>query len=113
MTVAAVCMLASHGELIQRNFFYNSLDTGIDFFHSIEYVQGRMPYGLFDTLYPLLVNVFFYLLYLLVPKDVSDKWASTFEDSLLCGVLPTIYALTRQPCCCSYCSLFLQVTPCM
>lgn len=82
MTVVAVCMLASHGELIQRYFFYNSLDTGMDFFHSIEYVRGRMPYGLFDTLYPPLANVFFYLLYLLVPKDVSDKWASTFEDSL-------------------------------
>lgn len=82
MTVVAVCMLASHGELIQRYFFYNSLDTGMDFFHSIEYVRGRMPYGLFDTLYPPLANVFFYLLYLLVPKEVSNKWANNFEDSL-------------------------------
>lgn len=80
--MVAVCMLASHGELIQRYVFYDSLDTGMDFFHSIEYVRGRMPYGLFDTLYPPLANVFFYLLYLLVPKEVSNKWASNFEDSL-------------------------------
>lgn len=82
MTVVAVCMLASHGELIQRYFFYNNLDTGMDFFHSIEYVRGRMPYALFDTLYPPLANVFFYLLYLLVPKEVSEKWATTFEGSV-------------------------------
>lgn len=82
MAVVAVCILASHGELIQRYFFYNNLDTGMDFFHSIEYVRGRMPYALFDTLYPPLANVFFYLLYLLIPKEVSEKWADTFETSV-------------------------------
>lgn len=82
MTVVAVCMLVSHGELIQRYFFYSVLDTGMDFFHSIEYVRGRMPYALFDTLYPPLANVFFYLLYLLVPSEVSEKWASNYDASL-------------------------------
>lgn len=54
----------------------------MDFLHSIEYVRGRMPYGLFDTLYPPLANVLFYLLYLLIPKEVSEKWADTFSSSI-------------------------------
>ena len=47
------------------------------FFHSIEYMRGRMPYGQFDTLYPPLANLFFYVLYLLVPKTQSDTWTES------------------------------------
>lgn len=80
--VVLLCMIASHGELIERYFFYDERDTGMDFLHSIEYVRGRMPYGMFDTLYPPLANIFFYILYLLVPKWISKNWAATFETSL-------------------------------
>ena len=50
MAAVAVCIFASHGDLIKHYFFYDDRDTGMDFFHSIEYVKGRMPYGLFNTL---------------------------------------------------------------
>lgn len=51
-----VFLFASHGELIERFFFYDTIDTGMDFFHSIEYVNGLQPYERFYTLYPPLVN---------------------------------------------------------
>ena len=35
-------VLVSHGDLVNQYFFYDTLDTGMDFFHSIEYVKGRM-----------------------------------------------------------------------
>ena len=82
MAAVAVCIFASRGDWIRQYFFYNDRDTGMDFFHSIEYVKGRMPYGLFDTLYPPLANVFFYLLYLLIPKSISDNWVSDFDASV-------------------------------
>ena len=63
-------------------FFYDVTDTGMDFFHSIEYMRGRMPYGQFDTLYPPLANLFFYVLYLLVPKTQSATWTESFISSL-------------------------------
>lgn len=41
-----------------------------------------MPYGQFDTLYPPLANLFFYVLYLLVPKTQSATWTESFISSL-------------------------------
>lgn len=88
MAVVVLCMLASHGDLVEQYFFYDERDTAMDFFHSIEYVKGRMPYGLFDTLYPPLANVLFYILYLLIPKWISENWASTFETSVAMRATP-------------------------
>lgn len=82
LAVLALCVLLSRGEVIQRYFFNDALDTGMDFFHSMEYVRGRMPYGMFETLYPPLANLFFYFLYLLVPKDVSSQWSDSFAESV-------------------------------
>ena len=75
-------VLVSHGDLVNQYFFYDTLDTGMDFFHSIEYVKGRMPYGQFSTLYPPLANLFFYGLYQLVPKSLSEEWQQSFLDSV-------------------------------
>ena len=52
----------THGEIFSEIFFNDSLDTGMDFFHSIEYTRGRAPYDLFETLYPPLANLFFYII---------------------------------------------------
>lgn len=82
LAVLLLALLASRGALLHRFFFYDVTDTGMDFFHSIEYVRGRMPYGQFDTLYPPLANLFFYVLYLLVPKTQSDTWTESFISSL-------------------------------
>lgn len=72
----------SHGTVFPKLFCGDTFDTGMDFFHSIEYTRGRSPYELFNTLYPPLANLFFYLLYRLVPFDQSSLWANTFDDSI-------------------------------
>lgn len=82
LAVLLLCVLLSRGEVIRQYFFSDALDTGMDFFHSIEYVRGRMPYGMFDTLYPPLANLFFYFLYLLVPKEISSQWPDSFIESV-------------------------------
>lgn len=82
LAVLLLALLASRGALLHRFFFYDVTDTGMDFFHSIEYMRGRMPYGQFDTLYPPLANLFFYVLYLLVPKTQSATWTESFISSL-------------------------------
>lgn len=104
MAIVALCVLASHGELIQRYFFFDNRDTGMDFFHSIEYVKGQMPYALFDTLYPPLANLFFYLLYLMMPREIFAKWATivikgtaddlrTYQSTLLLFIIFVIIAV--------------------
>lgn len=77
--VLCACFFLSHGSLISHYFFHDTRDTGMDFFHSIEYVRGRKPYERFYTLYPPLANLFFYFLYIMVPREVSQNWAPTFE----------------------------------
>lgn len=82
LAVLLLALLASRGALLHRFFFYDVTDTGMDFFHSIEYMRGRMPYGQFDTLYPPLANLFFYVLYLLVPETQSATWTESYISSL-------------------------------
>lgn len=72
----------SHGDFFHRIFFSDSLDTGMDFFHSIEYTRGRAPYDLFNTLYPPLANMFFYILYRCVPLSQSSQWTNTFSEGV-------------------------------
>lgn len=76
-------ILISHGTIINHIFFRDTLDTGMDFFHSIEYVKGREPYAKWSTLYPPLANLFFYILYIFIPNEQSSKWASDFESSVM------------------------------
>ncbi len=80
VTLAALYM--SKGELFAKYFFSDALDTGMDFFHSIEYTKGRMPYKQFTTLYPPLANLFFYILQRAVPDWQSSLWSDVFEDSI-------------------------------
>lgn len=76
-------IILSHGELISHYFFYDTADTGMDFFHSIEYVNGRAPYDLFNTLYPPLANLFFYIVFYCIPMSVSNNWPMDFKESVL------------------------------
>ena len=55
-----LCVFITHGSILSDLLFYDTRDTGMDFFHSIEYVRGRTPYKQFNTLYPPLANLFFY-----------------------------------------------------
>lgn len=77
-----VCLYLSHGDLFSNIFFKDSLDTGMDFFHSIEYTRGRLPYEKFSTLYPPLANLFFYALFLLVPSWQFEQWPDTFSEGV-------------------------------
>lgn len=76
------CFLFSRGLLISHYFFQDVNDTGMDFFHSIEYVRDRAPYEQFNALYPPLANLFFLVLYLFIPERVSSAWPSDFWDSV-------------------------------
>ena len=76
------CFLLSRGDTMSQWLFRDTRDTGMDFFHSIEYLRGRIPYEKFGTLYPPLANLFFYVIYRFIPLDVVEKWADTFEASI-------------------------------
>ena len=80
--ITVVVLFISHGDLFPKIFYKDIYDTGMDFFHSIEYVRGRSPYELFHTLYPPLANLFFYLLYRFVPLSQSSQWADTFSGGI-------------------------------
>ena len=72
----------SQGKTINMFFFRNSSDTGMDFFHSIEYLKGNMPYKRFNTLYPPLANLMFKLIYHMMPANVIEKWRLSYSGSL-------------------------------
>ena len=55
----------------------------MDFFHSIEYVNGRAPYALFNTLYPPLANLLFYIIFYCIPMTISSNWPLDFQQSVL------------------------------
>ena len=57
--VVMVTLYVTHGDFLSYFLYHDTLDAGMDFFHSIEYVRGRQPYAVFDTLYPPLANLFF------------------------------------------------------
>lgn len=75
-------MLCTHGDLWSHFFFLDYRDTGMDFFHSIEYVKNREPYRQLGTLYPPLANILFYILYRMIPLSVSCRWEDDFSASV-------------------------------
>lgn len=82
LTVLILCFVASRGNLVGHYFYWDQRDTGMDFFHSLEYVRGRRPYERFETLYPPLANLFFLCLYYIIPVSVSQNWSPVFEGSI-------------------------------
>ena len=87
ITATAVCLLLflwnivdSHGAVIEKFFFHDVRDTGMDFLHSIEYVRGRHPYEQFQTLYPPLANFMFMCLFRMVPEWICHLWPDDFAE---------------------------------
>lgn len=74
LMITAIFLFFTHGELWAQIFFPDVVDTGMDFFHSIEYTNGRAPYDLWGTLYPPLANLFFYFIYRFVPFYQIENW---------------------------------------
>lgn len=82
LLLVLMSFILSRGELIDNYFFHDMRDTGMDFFHSIEYTRGRAPYERFNTLYPPLANLFFYGIYLMIPRSIVSGWTYDFEESV-------------------------------
>ena len=75
-----IIFFCTNGYLIDKYFMWDWADTGMDYFNSIAYTSGGVPYSEYDTLYPPLANLFFYVLNHFVPKSVVDSWEKTFEN---------------------------------
>lgn len=58
------------------------VDTGMDFFNSVQYTKGGDPYFSYGTLYPPLANLYFYGMYNLMPVGVREMIPDTFTDIL-------------------------------
>jgi len=82
--------------LISRYYFYDTRDTGMDFFHSIEYVRGRVPYEKFvlghygghlvwEKVYEILTdyNVYFDTAYTL--SEISPELFKRILDKIGAG----------------------------
>lgn len=95
--ILMICIFMSRGQLWNNFFWGDSLDSGMDFFHSIEYVRGRVPYEKFSTLYPPLANLFFFVIYYFIPREISQNWADEFIASI--GQRGTIYDLRIYQSC--------------
>lgn len=80
---SVIALFVSHGDMWDDLFFKDYIDTGMDFFHSIEYTRGRAPYQLFQTLYPPLANLIFYILFRFVPLEQAINWSHTFEGGVV------------------------------
>lgn len=83
---ATVCLLAQT-EFWTMFFFrgessyFRFADTGMDFYHSIEYLRGNDPYQLFGTIYPPLANLLFKVCYHLVPIKQKMEWQDDYMSS--------------------------------
>lgn len=58
------------------------LDTGMDFFNSIQYTKGADPYIQYEVIYPPLANLFFYGLFEMFPRSLQDLVPGSFDEIL-------------------------------
>ena len=82
MGICSILLAAmwSNGGTLQAVFSFDLRDTGMDFFNSLAETRGAVPYTAYETLYPPLANLFFYLLQLCVPRNVAAQWAGTHAE---------------------------------
>ncbi len=67
----------SNGGLFSNLFYWDRLDTGMDFFNSVAETRNGTPYSMYTTLYPPLANLFFYFIQSMVPGYISSLWPDT------------------------------------
>ena len=76
--VALLCTLLSFflskDALVSSFFFWDTVDTGMDFFNSLAEASTKDPYVQYDTLYPPLANLLFYGMSLLVDPILKNVW---------------------------------------
>lgn len=78
-------------------FWHDKYNTGMDFFHSIEYVRTKKPYEQFEVVYPPLANLFFYLIYSFVAGSYPENTSETFWQSLEMVGTPNDLRLFQGP----------------
>lgn len=71
------------GAGIQNLLFGSNLDTWMDFFSSVQYTKGAVPYSYFGTVYPPLANLFFYVIFCWLPSDVKRIIPTTMYDIMV------------------------------
>ena len=81
--IVVFSLYLSKGDLFNKFFFSDKRDTGMDFFHSIEYLKGNDPYESFHTLYPPLANLLFKALYCILPVELTGKWPANLINYTL------------------------------
>ncbi len=82
VSIFLMAMFFSYGHIFKEYFFYDDLDTGMDFFNSIIYTLGRHPYTQYGTIYPPLANFIFWFICHCVPRGVISQWPDSFEGSV-------------------------------
>lgn len=75
-------IVASNGALLDHWFFFDTRDSGMDFFHSLEYVNNKQPYETFNVLYPPFTNLLFLGFLSLIPDKLTSQWTSDFTESV-------------------------------
>ncbi len=74
--------VATRGQVLNYVLYADSTDTGMDFFNSIVYVRGRVPYTQYGTIYPPLANAFYLMIMHAIPTELSNQWATSFQGTL-------------------------------
>lgn len=75
-------LISSHSANIGSYFLTDRQDTGMDFFNSVENTKGGHPYLQFQTLYPPLANLVFWLVQECVPGDITDSWPDSLAGAV-------------------------------
>ena len=90
MAALLLCFLFARTDPWSRIFWFNTAevenwaytDTGMDFFHSIEYLNGNDPYFHWGTIYPPLANLMFKGIFHVIPMEQKSLWTMDFWDSV-------------------------------
>ncbi len=70
------------GEVFRQLLFSDRIDTGMDFYNSITYTRGAVPYTQYGTLYPPLANLLFYFFCSNVPQSQQLSWGASLTENV-------------------------------
>lgn len=78
-----LCDLLYDGAGMQNILFSSELDTGMDFFSSIQYTNGGVPYTKYGTVYPPLANLLFYCICVWLPNALTQQMPTSMYDIMM------------------------------
>lgn len=77
-----VVLFFTHGNNSNAYFFQDPKDVGMDFFNSIVCTKGRHPYTQYNTVYPPLANMLFWLISRCMPTNSVLNFPNTLKESV-------------------------------